>query len=511
MATVIGVVLTLILLLLTLATLWLAWHRPLIGMGVLVAGMAFHSFLLMALLGLHTPVQLVRVFQVWKEVLLAVLTVVALLTVWRNRRTGILSDLTPTDWLAIGLGALTVIYLLIPASALHSSANFTQRVLGFRVLALIPLLYFLGRTLAQRAGRDLGDLATALWLCLGAGAIVALFGLVELWLVPTRDWITWGVNLYTKFLGFTYNGPGGLPENFFVTLADGTLVRRMVSTYISPLGIAYTGLLLLPLGVVLVDRRPQRRWTLWLAGSALALMLVGLMLSVTRLAVLLTVPEAALLALLLRRPWLVGLTGALAAAAALTLLAYPSAGPVVTRASLATGGHATPQLAVSANDVSATEHIGQLKLDLELDLQHPLGLGVGASQNRFGQLVGTGESAVLGMFGDMGVLGGLLYVALYLAALWNGYRAFRLSPPGSLLAALPLTALVGGLALIPVTMTSDVWGDLSVTFLFWWAAGASATQAARAVTVRAESRRRVVATSSATLEPTKMVDTEHLA
>jgi len=29
--------------------------------------------------------------------------------------------------------------------------------------------------------------------------------------------------------------------NFFVTLPDGTLLRRMVSTYISPLGIAYTG------------------------------------------------------------------------------------------------------------------------------------------------------------------------------------------------------------------------------------------------------------------------------
>jgi hypothetical protein len=139
--------------------------------------------------------------------------------------------------------------------------------------------------------------------------------------------------------------------------------------------------------------------------------------------------------------------------------------------------------------VSAQEHYGYLKQDLKLDLQHPLGLGVGASTNRFGQLVGTGESAVLGMFGDMGLLGGLLYAALYAAALWNGFRAFRLAPPGSMQAALPLTALAGGLALVPITLTSDLWADLSVTFLFWWAAGASAALAARAAVVQEAAKR----------------------
>ena len=36
---------------------------------------------------------------------------------------------------------------------------------------------------------------------------------------------------------------------------------------------------------------------------------------------------------------------------------------------------------------------------------------------------------------------------------------------------------------LSITMTSDVWGDLSVTFLFWWAAGATATLSTRAVRV----------------------------
>ena len=137
------------------------------------------------------------------------------------------------------------------------------------------------------------------------------------------------------------------------------------------------------------------------------------------------------------------------------------------------------QWAISGNDSSAQEHYGFLIADLKFDLQHPFGLGTGASTARYGQLVGTGESAVLGMFGDLGIIGGLLYVAFYLLALWNGWRAYRAAPKDSLVVALPLTALVGGLALLPVTVTSDVWGDLSVTYLLWWAAGASATLAAR--------------------------------
>jgi len=489
-ASVIGSASALLLLLLTAGGLWLSWRRPVVGLGVLVAGMAFHSFLLMVLLALGTPHWLVRVFQVWKELFLVVLTAVAVLGLWRDHRAGRLGRPLPGDWVAAAFAVVAVLYLVVPDSILHSDANLTQRVLGLRVVALLPLLYFLGRRLATSDERQLGP---ALWVVLGTGAFVALFGLAELWLVPTRTWLDWGVNLYTSFLGFTYHGPGGLPENFFLTLPDGTLVRRMVSIYISPLPIAYTGLLLLPLGVALVERRPQRRWVRWTAIAALALALAGVMFSVTRLALLVTIPEAVLLALLVRRRWLTVTALASVVGVAFIILVYPSVGPVVDRNLLSGRGHGT---AISANDVSAQEHYGYLKLDLQLDLQHPLGLGVGASTNRFGRLVGTGESAVLGMFGDMGVLGGLLYLLLYLGAIWNGYRAWRLAPPGSLQAALPLTAFVGGLALVPITMTSDLWADLSITFLFWWAAGASATLASRRAAVRESARQRAEASST---------------
>ncbi len=470
-----GVVLALALLCLLALGLWWTWRRPFVGLGLLVAGFAFHSFLLMVLLRLGTPAVLVRAFQGWKEILIAALTVIVLMRIWRELRTGRSGLLLFTDWIAIGLAVITIVYFLLPESILHSGTNFAQRLVGFRVIALIPLIYFLARRL-EPAGE--ADLQTVLWLAMGAGAIVSLFGVFELFFVPTRTWIDWGVNQYTQILGFKYSGPGGMPPNFFVTLPDGTLLRRVVSTYISPLGVAYTGLLLFPLGVVLIDRQRARSSAKWLAIAALTLVLIGVMFAVTRLALFALVGEAGLMWLLLRRGWIAALVPVLVVASVLMLYPYASLGPAVDR-NLNEVKRTQWQWAISGNDSSAQEHYGFLIADLKFDLQHPFGLGTGASTARYGQLVGTGESAVLGMFGDLGIIGGLLYVAFYLLALWNGWRAYRAAPKDSLVVALPLTALVGGLALLPVTVTSDVWGDLSVTYLLWWAAGASATLAAR--------------------------------
>jgi hypothetical protein len=63
--------------------------------------------------------------------------------------------------------------------------------------------------------------------------------------------------------------------------------------------------------------------------------------------------------------------------------------------------------------------------------------------------------------------------------MYFGLRAFLIAPHRSLAQALPLVASVGGLVLIPITLTSDVWSDFSVTFLFWWAVGYSATVASQ--------------------------------
>jgi hypothetical protein len=481
---VVGAGLAVLLLCLVAAGMWLVWRRPFIGLGVLVAGMAFHNFALMVLLALHTPPPLIRVVQSWKELVLVLLSLLAVARLLRERRPWQLGRLMAMDWIAVAFTAVLVVYLILPSSLLPGTANFLQRLFAFRTAVLIPLLYFLGRVFCRPSEGDMRDVS---WLVVGAGAVVGAFGLYELWLVPTARWLDWGVNLFSSWLGFKYNGPAGLPANFFQSLPDGLLLRRMVSTYISPLGIAYTGLLAWPVAVVLLDRPHRSRRIAAVTGFAALFLLLGILFSVTRLALLLLAGESVVLALLLRTRLVVVLVPVVVGSVAAILFLYPSFGPVVDPYLLPGESHRHTILYIG--DPSLAEHLRALAADLRVDAQHPLGTGLGGSVHRFVQTTvdtaGTGESAVLGVFGDVGIVGGALYVALYCLSIYYGLRTLLRSKPRSLQLALPLVAAVGGLMLIPITLTSDVWSDFSVTFLYWWAAGYSATLAGR----RAEAER----------------------
>jgi hypothetical protein len=66
-------------------------------------------------------------------------------------------------------------------------------------------------------------------------------------------------------------------------------------------------------------------------------------------------------------------------------------------------------------------------------------------------------------------------------AIYQGFRTWRARPDDPLLSAMPLVTFVGGLILAPIALTSEVNGDFSVTFLFWWAAGFSLTARGRQI------------------------------
>jgi hypothetical protein len=470
-----GIVLALGLLALIGWGLFTTWRAPFRALGLLVAGMAFHNFVLMVLLALHTPDPLIRVVQLWKEAILLLLAILAVTAGWRAWRSGQRPRLHALDGIAIAFTAVTLLYFVLPSGVLHGSANLHQRLLGLRIVILIPLLYAFGRILQPVRLKDLRWVAGVI---VGAAAVVGIFGLVELWLIPTDAWLSWGINQLSSFFGFAYDGPKGLPANFFQTTAEGFLLRRMVSTYISPLGIAYAGLLVIPIAAALLlerqrENRPQR-WLIWLAGI---LLVTGVLFSLTRLALALMVLELLFLAILFRRRWLLYATPVVALAAVFMLFEYVQVGPLLDRNLHAIANRPSHLRIASTADPSLKEHAGLLGFDIRYVLAHPLGTGLGSSVHRFGSSQGTGESAILDMFGDLGVLGGVLYLALYLGAVVVGAMAYLRVRKDALRTALPLVAFIGGLGLFLISVTSDLWGDLATTFLFWWAAGASVTLA----------------------------------
>lgn len=449
------------------------WRAPFRALGVLVAGMAFHNVLIMLLLHVGAPSIVVRAVQAWKEGILLLLLALVIAALVRALRMERLPRLTALDIAMAAFTVLAVLYTVLPPSLLQGSANTQQRLLGLRVLLLLPALYLFGRVFQPR-GRS--DLYWVGWAIAGAGAAVGLLGLAELWLVPTTAWLGWGVNQLSSWLGFVYNGPQGLPANFFQTTAEGFLLRRMVSIYVSPLGIAYAGLVILPVAVTLAlsVKGTRARWLAWVFTL---LIVTSVLLSLTRLALVMMVAEFLILAVLTRRRLLLYMAPLVALGSLFMIVQYVYFGPLL-HPDLAPVAHRPAHLhIVGSTDPSLREHAGLLAYDLQYVKQHPLGTGVGSSIHRFGPSQGTGESAVLDMFGDLGILGGLLYLVIYVASFLVAlvtYLRFRADP---LIAMLPLTLVVAAAALAPITMTTDIWSDFATTFLFWWAAGAAVSLA----------------------------------
>ena len=490
---------------------WIAWRRPHLALPVFVIGFVFHNITLMFLVQAGTPLAALRVLQAWKE---AYVVLLALRLVLDVRRSGGMASLRRglADWrslpvrvrvldiAALGFAVLLVIYAFLPADLFPAPApTFTQRVLGFRTLILIPVLYLFGRIWSPLTSPDRRLVAAA--VVTGAAAVTVL-GLIELWFIPTRFWVE-AVREFNAFQGFNYQGPGGLPSNFFLGTSQSLVLRRMVSTYVSPLGVAYTALLVVPLALTYAVWSKRARWPF----VAFALVVTGICLSFTRLALLSLAVECIVLLLVLRRRRAVYGAGLAFAAIAAAFLIYPSVGPAVgydlgdVRPPL--GAHVLQQLGIvdlisispngprigdlpadvlrrlaSGNDASVQAHVTALWRGVEFAVMHPFGGGLGASIPRFGRPTGPGESAVFQISAETGLVGFGLFVTLYGGVILICLAsAFRMRGERSLL---PTLVGVGGLALTPIVLTSQVWGNFSVTFLFWWAAGAAMTLVGRA-------------------------------
>jgi hypothetical protein len=482
--------------------------------------MAFHNFFIMTLRAMDTPPILIRLIQFGKEGILLLLLFLAGRIAWNAWRARAMPHLLPLDIVVAAFAALACIYFVLSDTIIPSEANLSQRFLSFRIALLLPGLYLFGRLFWSRKRQDLVWVAQAL---LGSAAAVGLFGLWELWFVPTPTWFGWGVNLLSSWLGFAYGGPKGLPENFFQATASGLLLRRMVSTYVSPLGLAYTGLLIVPMGVAMITL-VRKEWGLpaWFRWATFALLVVGILFSVTRGALVSLVFEMGVLFVLFRGWRLLATTTIVILGTIFVLFEYVNFGPLVTygldearppvgyalmqnvgrgvgilpsqakdASTSSNNTKGTPQpgnttqtgeligRTLTAEDPSARGHLDALRHGIDYAIKHPLGTGLGSAVPRYGTTKGPGESALLNILGEMGVVGGLLYVLMYALGLWYGLRAHWKAKSDRLLDAFPLVAVAGGLALLPISLTSTIWGNFSVTFLLWWCIGLSATIAAQ--------------------------------
>jgi hypothetical protein len=429
---------------------------------VLVAGLTLHNLLVLALIDANIPLGAVKLLSGWKDLIIASLLVGGVV-IHRAR----LKQLHILDRLMVAFVLLNLVYVAI------SPDSPIQRLYGFRLNCILAAAYAVGRLLPL--DRDAAQ--RALIALLAAVTAAAVIGMLEVFFIPTRAWLDWGLPRYTHSLGFYYKAaPFGLPENLFINLG-GVLVRRAISVYLSPLALAFVVVLVLPAALWGVSRRRGRQALGW--GLLVVLLVCGLAVTLTRAAVLMAVPVVLATAFVAtRRQAVMAFAGGLAVALLLFMFT-PISGLVTPRvdASLnpvARGGGAVGTQLVAGHDDSLHEHLAALLNGLKVIRARPLGLGVGQAGSiaaRFGAEGRPGESTYLQLGSELGWLGLALVIAIHAMAvvqLLQRGADLRRDPR---LAGLWFMALFGGTAIFILQFGSDILGDFPVVVPLWIAIG----------------------------------------
>ena len=319
--------------------------------------------------------------------------------------------------------------------------------------------YFLGRglTLTARDRRVIGA------LILGAAAVVAAWGLVDIYAVSLQTWRDSGVpGWFREQLGLDYGaGLSGLPENWVYNPGDERPLRRLVSTFLSPLATAY--MLLVAILVAATWRRGSR----WLP-LLTALLAIGLLFTYSRTTIAALAVGLVVLGYALRSWWPVAAAVVFLAAAFFFVRAYPDIAPETryTAAELEIQRAGGQQEETSGDPFDPDEssfdsHLDSLRAGLETVVRHPQGHGVGnagVTAKRTGGEIIAGESTYTELGVELGLLGMLAFIAWNVALV---RRVLRVEP--WLGAALTAVLVLG--------IQTDVIGVHWLAFVLWTLAG----------------------------------------
>ena len=442
------------------------WRRPLVALFLWIVGVAIHNTVGAALYGAGVRGSPLTAIQAWKEILLVAAYA---RVVFDAARAGAL-PFRPrlVDALALAYAVLVCVYAVIPQHVLGGQAD--RHAVGLALKHdLVPVAaYFLGRVVV--VNRE--ELEWIAWTLIGSAAVVAAWGLIDDYAISIAWWRRSAVVPYFhKQLGYDYHGTGGLPENFIYNVGgDKPFLRRLVSTFLSPLATAYMLTVALLLGASL-----QRRLrVLVTAGVVIA---ASLLFTFSRSSLIALAAGLVVIAFARRRWWpVVAAVGTICVSIAWVHV-FPSIAPTgrFTPADLAyqhevaqqhPGATSNP---ISTSEPSLHEHLVSLRDGAHTVVHHPQGYGLGnagQTASRTGTPIKAGESNYTEMGAEMGILGSVLWTAWVIALLVGLIRAARQTRWWAAIGVASAFA-----AAVVLAVQTDVIGDPWMGYVLWMLAG----------------------------------------
>jgi len=429
-----------------------------IAFPLLAWGLAFHSLVIAILFGpLHFPEGLVREIAAWKEIALLLLVFIVFLRAMLGR--GPKVTLTWTDFWISGLFALALAYLAAGTLLLGTHLPLSIQLLGLRQAVFFMLLYFVGRATPDLV--DDSTMKTIFVLVL----VTCILGILERFLVPPIGLVALGVAAYfNDFLGasaMTGGNDFGLPMNYWAVLG-GHLTRRAGSVYLGGQGFAVPFILFFPMVTTWVFWRPRR--SAWQV-LGYTLICVALLLTITRMTIIVAMFQGLLLILMRRKPeWAV-------AGLALTTMLFLAAMVLVP------GFPTFVIYTLSGQEASTAGHLSDWSNGALAFIEQPWGFGLGTADQtatRTGLEHITGDNLYLTYAVQMGLVGFMLLVLALGSITGDALNLFHRAQSAAQ-ERMGATIWLATIGLMINGMTAVVFSSITFGWLFFWLAGAVVT------------------------------------
>jgi hypothetical protein len=426
-------------------------------------GLPFHSLLVAVLFGgFGLSATTVRGLAAWKEITVVGLVILVMMRAATGRGPRVAIswiDLAVASLLTIAgaffIGGRVLLQIELPPGA---------ELYGLRDIAFFLLLYFVGRASPEIA--DDPSTMRRLYIILVLTCAIAI---VERIFVTPDMLVLLGVASYFQdFLNvsaFTVGNDYGLPMNYWSRIG-GVEVQRAGSIYLSSQGFAVPFLILLPVATAWVFGRKRIPPSMKIE---YAIIWLGLLLSITRMTIIVCTIQLVLVILMLRKPeWAVAglIVGAVAIVASMFIVpGLP--GFVWDTLTWQTG--------------SSTSHVKDWSKGFTAFFEHPWGAGLGTTDQsavRFGIEPLTADNGYFKYAVELGIQGLIALLLVFTGILVTSYKVARYASTQNrrLLGTVVLFTTIG--VLLNAT-TGVVFNALVLSYLYFWFAGAIVTVAQR--------------------------------
>ena len=423
-------------------------------------GLPFHSLLVAAIFGgLGLSAATARGLAAWKEILVLGMVALVILRAATGR-----GPRVAISWVDLAVGSLlsiAVAFLIGAKSLLQIELPSGAELYGIRDIAFFLLLYFVGR-----ASPELVDDPQTLRRLYIIAILASAIAIVE-WLLVTPDMLVLlGVASYFQdFLNvaaFTAGNEYGLPMNYWTRIGN-IEMQRAGSIYLSSQGFAVPFLLLLPVATACVFGSGKR-----ITASMkieYAIIWAGLLLSITRMTILVCGIQLVLVILMLRKPeWAVAGLAIGVVAMLVSMFVVPGLpGFIWDTLTWQTG--------------SSASHVKDWSKGLVAFFEQPWGAGLGTTDQsavRFGLEPLTADNGYLKYAVELGVQGLIALLAVFAGILVTSYKVARHASTNSrrLMGTVVLFTTIG---IMLNATTGVVFNALVLSYFYFWFAGAVVT------------------------------------